>query len=149
MYVGVGENGVLALIFEQALRELLVDRRTIEVWPGDLDRIPLRRLALLDKHSQTIECAKILKSNLPFRQLRVGHRARRHHGKMKGRCCICCTRTRNRVDSLLSRWNRYHMRTGLLARYETKRRSPVSRGGGGHSKLSGKCTEPGTKTTNQ
>ena len=41
------------------------------------------------------------------------------------------------------------MRTGLLARYETKRRSPVSRGGGGHSKLSGKCTEPGTKTTNQ
>jgi hypothetical protein len=43
----------------------------------------------------------------------------------------------------------HHMRTGLLARYETKRRSPVSRGGGGHSKLSGKCTEPGTKTTNQ
>ena len=40
-------------------------------------------------------------------------------------------------------------RTGLLARYETKGRSPVSRGGGGHSKLSGKCTEPGTKTTNQ
>ena len=60
-----------------------------------------------------------MKRNLPLRQLRVGNRAHGHHGKMKGRCCIG-TRTRNRMDSLLPRWNRYHKRTGLLARSVTK-----------------------------
>ena len=47
----VVENSVLALILEKTLREFLLDGRTVEVWPCDLDRSPLRRLALFDNHS--------------------------------------------------------------------------------------------------
>ena len=121
------EHGVLALILEKALVELLLDGRTLQVWPGFLHRIPLRWLALLDNHSQTLECAEILKRDLPLCHLCVGDPARRNCGKNKGRCCIG-TRTRNRMDSLLPRWNRYHKRTGLMARSETEGRSPVSCG---------------------